>query len=198
MTPAAVTTPGTPGSSRRRPLAPVIVLVIAVVMAGLFWILIGADTAKPETGESPLLGRPAPAVTAERLGDSEPFNLQRRKGSWVVLNFFNSTCAPCKQEHPELVEFAAAQEAKGADGAELYTVMWGQDRVDDVTGFFRDNGGDWPILTDDDASIAVAFGVAKVPETWIIDPDGVVQWRIISNTSSDKIEELIARSKATA
>ena len=40
---------------------------------------------------------------------SQPFDLARRKGSWVVLNFFNSTCAPCKAEHPELVEFTEQQ-----------------------------------------------------------------------------------------
>ena len=40
-----------------------------------------------------------------------------------MLNFFQSTCLPCKAEHPELVAFAD-QQARIADGAELYTVVW--------------------------------------------------------------------------
>src|SRR5262245_47370384 len=153
-------------SSRR--VAPIVVLVVAVVMAGLFWILIAAKAEKAETAGSPLLGRPAPAVTAETL-DGQRFDLQQRKGSWVVPNFFNSTCAPCKTEHPELVEFADAQRALGTGGAELYTVVWGNDDESAVRAFFADNGGDWPIVDDTDGDIAVAFAVAKVPETWIID-----------------------------
>lgn len=178
-------------SSRR--VAPIIVLVVAVVVAGLLWILVGAKAEDSETAGSPLLGRPAPAVTAETL-DGERFDLQRRKGSWVVLNFFNSTCAPCKTEHPELVEFADQQRSLGANAAELYTVVWGNDDQDAVRRFFADNGGDWPILDDADGDIAVAFAVAKVPETWIIDPEGFVRWRVVSNTTADKISELIAEA----
>ena len=44
-------------------------------------------------------------ILTERFGlttlDDESFDLARRKGSWVVLNFFNSTCVPCVAEHPE-------------------------------------------------------------------------------------------------
>ena len=55
----------------------------------------------------------------------------------------------------------------------------------EVAGFFADNGGDWPVVYDDDGSISVAFGVAQVPETWIIDPDGVVQYRVIGPVTAD-------------
>ena len=107
--------------------------------------------------------------------DGKSFDLSRRKGSWVVLNFFQSTCLPCKAEHPELVKFAA-QQAGIADGAELYTVI--KDDPDEaVAKWFADHGGDWPIVKDDDGAIATAFGVAQVPETWIIDPSGIVAVR---------------------
>ena len=127
-------------TSRRR--APLIVAAVALVLAGLFVVLIGAKTDEADTADSPLLGRPAPAVQTTTL-DGQPFDLQRRKGSWVVLN-----------------------------------------------------GGSWPILADDDARIEVAFGVAKVPETWIIDPNGFVVSRHLGGTTDEQLTRLLAQAKA--
>ena len=108
----------------RRRVAPMIVLVVAAVLGGLFWVLAASDSGSPsEVGliDSPLIGRPAPAVRSTTI-DDEPFDLARRKGSWVVVNFFNSTCVPCKAEHPALLEFVA-QQATFDDGAEFYTFV---------------------------------------------------------------------------
>jgi cytochrome c biogenesis protein CcmG/thiol:disulfide interchange protein DsbE len=182
-----------PEVSSPRRVAPFIVLGVTAVIAGLFYILIGAKTNEAETADSPLLGRPAPVVQTTTL-DGKSFDLQRRKGSWVVLNFFNSTCVPCVQEHPELMKFATEQ-AQISDGAELYTVVWDDNRGA-VQKFFADNGGTWPILTDDDARIEVAFGVAKVPETWIIDPNGFVVSRHLGGTTDDQLTRLVGQAKA--
>ncbi len=170
------------GSARRGRVAPFVALAVAIVLAGLFVVLASSDTGGDKQVQSFLLGRPAPSVVSTTL-DDQPFDLSRRKGSWVVLNFFQSTCLPCKAEHPELVAFAA-QQAGIADGAELYTVI--KDDPDAaVAKWFADNGGDWPIVKDDDGSIATAFGVAKVPETWIIDPSGIVVGRIATTITAD-------------
>ncbi len=60
-------------------------------------------------------------------------------------------------------------------GAELVTVVW-RDSADAVQSFFDQNGGgDWPIVLDE-SNVAVAYGVAKVPETWIVDPNGVIRF----------------------
>ena len=53
-----------------------------------------------------------------------------------------------------------------------------------VAAFFEKNGGDWPKVTDPDGAIAVAFGVAKVPETWVIDPSGFVRLRIAGEVTN--------------
>lgn len=178
----------TDGESRRRGrMAPFVALAVAVVLAGLFVVLAGSEPSTNETAETHLLLRPAPAAVGE-LGDGGRFDLSRRKGSWVVLNFFTSDCVPCIQEHPDLVEFAEQQAALGVQGAELYTVVYDDNRSR-VEAFFAENGGDWPVVYDDDGSIAVGFGVSKVPETWIIDPYGVVQGRIISRVTADFLSQ---------
>ena len=176
-------TDSVPAQHGRR-IAPYISLAIAVVVAALFVVLASGKAEKPDVASSFLIGRPAPAVASTTL-DGKPFDLSRRKGSWVVLNFFQSTCLPCKAEHPELVAFAAQQKTI-ADGAELYTVI--KDDPDEaVATWFAAHGGDWPIVTDDDGSIATAFGVAQVPETWIIDPSGVVVVRHPTTITADSL-----------
>lgn len=180
--------PGADAGGRRPRVAPFIVGIVAIVAAGLIWVLTGADATPQETAETPLIDRPAPNAVGE-LADGSTFDLSRRKGSWVVINFFQSSCVPCKQEHPELVDFVDEQrrlDAQSTEYAEFYTIVWDDDRPS-VDKFFRQRGGDWPIVYDDDHSISTAFGVSKVPETWIISPDGFVRQRYISRITADAL-----------
>lgn len=174
----------------RRRVAPFVALVVALVLAGLFVVLAGADGGRNETADTPLRDRPAPAATGV-YADGTTFDLSRRKGSWVVLNFFTSNCAPCRREHPELVRFVDQQRGLGTNGAELYTIAVGGEPHDVVEAFFAGEGGDWPVVFDDDGRFSVAFGVSKVPETWIIDPDGVVRGRVISEITADFLSNSI-------
>jgi cytochrome c biogenesis protein CcmG/thiol:disulfide interchange protein DsbE len=174
---------------RRRRIAPLIVGVIAVVMAGLFVVLLSADGDSSESADSPLLGRPAPEATGT-LGDGTSFDLSRRKGSWVVLNFFDPTCIPCVQEHPELVRFSEDQARLGVDGAELYSVITRGEQPE-IEAFFAENGGDWPAIYSEADEFPVAFGVSQVPETWVVDPSGVVQLRLISKVTADQLNSIL-------
>jgi cytochrome c biogenesis protein CcmG/thiol:disulfide interchange protein DsbE len=176
----------------RKRAAPFIALAIASVCAALFVVLAGAGGDDAESADTPLLGRVAPAAVGEEA-NGDTFDLSRRKGSWVVLNFFDPTCIPCVEEHPELVEFNEGQDALGA---ELVTVVFRDDR-DGVAEFFEEEGGDWPVVYDDEGTIATAFGVALVPETWIVDPNGVVVWRTINKVTAEQLSDVIAGMSST-
>ena len=147
-----------------------------VLLLAFLVVLAMAKPGDSESASSPLLGQAAPVVKSTTIGGGD-FDLARRKGSWVVLNFFNSTCVPCRQEHPFLVDFAKEQESSD-NAVELYTVV-NDDADGPVQAFFDANGGDWPVVRDDDGAISVAFGVAKVPESWVVDPNGFVRLRIM-------------------
>ena len=177
--------------TRRR--SPLIAAAVGAVLVGLLAVLALADPGNSDTAESPLLGRPAPAVRSTTV-DGAAFDLSRRKGSWVVLNLFNSTCVPCRNEHPQLVAFEEAQQS-AADPVELYTVV-NDDSDEAVSAFFGANGGGWPKVKDDDGAISVAFGVAKVPETWVIDPNGFVRLRIIGELTEGFLQERIDMMRA--
>lgn len=170
--------------SERTRIAPFVVLGVAVVMIGLVVVLLGGDD--KGTPRVTAMAKPAPAAASTTL-DGAPFELSRRKGSWVVLNFFNSTCAPCRAEHPELVRFHEQQRQLGLAGAELYTVVFDNDSDDAVRRYFDEFGGDWPIVRDPDGTIGVAFGVFQVPETWVIDPDGVIRLRFVGQITADEL-----------
>jgi cytochrome c biogenesis protein CcmG/thiol:disulfide interchange protein DsbE len=181
------------GGPRPRRVAPVIAVAVAVVV-GLFVAMAAVvKGGSKDTAETPLLGQPAPVVETTTI-DGRPFDLARRRGSWVVLNFFSTWCRPCVEEHPDLVRFANGQAAQPG-GAELYSVIFNDDPAE-VERFFAERGGDWPKLVDPDGRIQVAFGVAKSPETWIIDPAGVVRARVISTVTAETLSGLLAQLQA--
>ena len=174
-----------------RPVAPFLAGGIGVILLAFLVILALAKPGDSDSASSPLLGQAAPVVRSSTI-DNQPFDLARRKGSWVIFNFFNSTCVPCRQEHPMLISFDKEQ-LTSEDPVELYSIV-NDDSDDAVRAFFDVNGGDWPKIRDDNGAIAVAFGVAKVPESWVIDPNGFVRLRIIGaltdNFLTERMDEL--------
>ncbi|MEY2966016.1 MAG: cytochrome c biosis protein CcmG [Actinomycetota bacterium] len=179
----------------RSRVAPWAAAAAGVVIAGLLAVLVLAEPGSSDDASSPLLGNPAPAVVSTTL-EGDRFDLSRRKGSWVVLNFFNSTCVPCIREHPVLVEWEASQ-GTASDPVELYTIV-NDDSDEAVTSFFTANGGDWPKIRDDDGAIAVAFGVAKVPETWVIDPAGFVRLRVLGEIEKGFLESRLGELRSAS
>ena len=168
---------------REVPVAPLVVAALAVVVGLLFWILLVAGGDRAPSAATPLLDQPAPAAVGTS-DDGTPFELSRRKGSWVVLNFFTHNCVPCIQEHPELIDFVDQQRSLGGQGAEFYSIVQTSTRAE-VEAYFAEHGGDWPVVYDDDYDFQIEFGVVQVPETWIVDPNGVVRGRWIGEVESE-------------
>jgi cytochrome c biogenesis protein CcmG/thiol:disulfide interchange protein DsbE len=178
-----------PAAPPRRSVA-IIALSVTAVCAVFFVVLVFAkgssDTAKTE-----LLGQAAPRIESTTV-DGQSFDLATRRGSWVVLNFFATWCTPCRGEHPELLRFA---ETHAGSGVELVSIADATDTKSAIDSFVSQNGGagDWPIVTDPSSQVRISYGVAKTPETWIVDPNGVVRARIITTVTATKLDELLQR-----
>jgi cytochrome c biogenesis protein CcmG, thiol:disulfide interchange protein DsbE len=174
---------------RRRPrTALFVVLPIALVLALFVGVL---ATRKPATDRkvfSPLVGRTAPALASKTI-DGNRFDLIDTRGQWVVVNFFASWCVPCQREHPQLRAFAEQHDKTG--DAQVVAVVFGDD-VRAVQAFFAERGGDWPVVRDDHGGISARYGVAGVPETFIVSPDGVVRAKIASRVTAAGLDQLIA------
>ena len=111
----------------------------------------------------------------------------------MVVNFFATWCVPCRIEHSELEKFHQAHEATG--DATVVAVVF-SDSSQAVKEFRSDEGGTWPMLTDPGGKIALHFGVSGVPESFLIDPDGIVRSRILGGVRAVDLDRLLAEARA--
>jgi len=165
---------------------------VGIVLVALVAVLATSDPASSRLADSPLLGRRAPVIEGTSLLSGEAFDLADERGRWVVVNFFATWCEPCKAEHPDLVRFAAAHEAP--DDARVVSVVF-SDQPADVERFFDERGGDWAVI-DDTTGIVPAWGVTGVPESFLVDPNGVVVAKILGGVTAEGLEDLLLRAQA--
>jgi cytochrome c biogenesis protein CcmG/thiol:disulfide interchange protein DsbE len=187
----AATTTARAGVRRRPALWGAV--AVGVVLALFVVVLATRDPATNRTVDSPLLGKPARALAGESVLDGEAFDLRDAEGRWVLVNFFATWCEPCRKEHPELVRFS--QDHQVADDARVVSVVF-EDQADDVERWFRDNGGDWPVVDSPDGSIVVDWSVSGVPESYLVDPSGGVRAKIVGGVDAEKLDELLRRVQA--
>ena len=163
--------------------------VVAVLVALMVGILATRDPSAERQTDSPLLGRIAPAVAGTTL-DGDAFDIDEWRGRWVVVNFFASWCIPCIEEHPQLIAFHDSHRAAG--DAAVVSVTY-DNTTDDARDYFAENGGGWPVVDDPENRIGVAYGVARVPESFLISPTGVVVQRLIGGVTADQLDRIIVQ-----
>lgn len=162
-------------------------VVVAVVVVALVAVLATRAPSSERQTRSRLLGRIAPA-TAGRTLDGGSVDIDDFRGRWVMVNFFASWCVPCLSEHPELKAFDEEHEGKG--DAVLIGVTY-DNKAEDAKAFFAQRRGSWPVIDDPDNSIAVAYGMARVPETFVIAPNGIVVQRFAGEVTKEELDAVI-------
>jgi peroxiredoxin len=169
-------------------------LSVAVVVAVLVAVLASAGPASQVQAFSPLLGKPAPAITGKALDGSGMHSLSQYGGKWVLVNFAASWCPPCVQETPQLQTFLHDHAASG-DAVILGVVDDEGDKAN-LASFLRSRHATWPVV--DDPSSTVAYGVGKLPESYVIDPRGTVVANIAGEVNAEQLNALIAKYSAPA
>lgn len=165
-----------------------IVLPVAVIMALFVVLLATRDRGDTAFEGFDLEGKVAPAVVGTTI-DGDTFDLDDHRGSFVVVNFFQTTCIPCVQEHPELVRFHDTYSPSGF--ATVVSVAF-DDRPSNIREFFAEYGGDWPVIATDTGPIAVAYGVPLVPESVLVAPTGEVITKLEGGILMSDLEAVIA------
>jgi cytochrome c biogenesis protein CcmG, thiol:disulfide interchange protein DsbE len=145
-------------------------------------------TKDPNAIPSPLPGRPAPEFALAVMDQPDTVRLADLRGNVVVLNFWASWCLECRHEHSDL---SIAAQMFEPQGVRFYGVLY-NDTPANGRAWIREMGGQsYPALLDEGSRTAVSYGLYGVPETFIIDRDGIVVHKQIGPITLRKLTELI-------
>ena len=159
------------------PLA-VFVLLVAFLAAGL--------KLDPREVPSPLIGKPAPGFALTRL-DDEAKTIRRDDmlGQVWILNVWASWCAACRDEHPHLVAFSRTKSVP------LIGLNYKDTRPAGLGWLARFGNPYDASLFDVDGRVGIDFGVYGVPETFVIDKQGVIRFKQIGPVTPEVLEKRI-------
>jgi cytochrome c biogenesis protein CcmG/thiol:disulfide interchange protein DsbE len=152
-----------------------------LVVAAIFAVALNRA---PEKGQafvkSALIGKPAPDFTLPSVTDpGENVTMAQFRGRWTLLNVWGTWCVECRVEHPVLLDIQ--REGKVA--------LLGLDYKDDPEAairWLRDLGNPYDAVADDsEGRAAIDLGVYGAPETFLIDPDGIIVHKQVGAVSSE-------------
>lgn len=168
---------------RRRPVIAASLVAGVAALIGFLTVSVGRPTGPVDT---PIVGRPAAGFDLETL-DGGRLSLADLRGSAVVLNFWASSCPPCREEAPLLT---AADATYGPRGVRILGVVY-LDSSDNASDFMRRYGQTYPGLLDPGIRAAIDYGVFAIPETFFIDASGVVRSRQVGALTEDDLRRQI-------
>lgn len=158
-------------------------LVIVALLAALFVLLALGLRKDPREIPSPLIGKPAPDFRLPLLGEKDrflaPADLQ---GKVWLLNVWASWCSACREEHPLLLELARRRllPIVGLDY---------KDAPDAAQAWLRQQGDPYTLRpVDADGRVGIDWGVYGVPETFVVDRQGVIRYKHIGPITAESLE----------
>lgn len=163
-----------PESARRHarqwlPWLPVFVLSILALL-----FVVALFTVDHRHMPSALIGKAAPDFVLPTLDDDPETTLNRADligDVPVIVNFWASWCPPCRAEHSNLMALARRGDIR------LIGINY-RDQNDPARRFLDELGNPFSkVGRDQDGRVAVDFGVYGVPETFILSPQGMIQYR---------------------
>jgi cytochrome c biogenesis protein CcmG/thiol:disulfide interchange protein DsbE len=147
--------------------------IVALLVLPLLWVLGWGFGHDPHAVPSVLESRPAPAFTLQSL-DGKSVSLAGLRGRPVVINFWASWCEPCAVEHGALQAMA-----KAYDGRVQFLGIVYQDTAENAAQYLKSQGNAFPQLLDPDTRVAIDYGIAGVPESFVIDAQGVIRKKFV-------------------
>ena len=158
-------------------------LAVFAVLVGFMYVGLSRD---PREVPSPLIGKAAPAFDLERLHEpGKRLATTDLKGQVWLLNVWASWCVSCRVEHPLLLELSKAK----------IVPIVGLDYKDkDAEGkaWLVQNGDPYNLsIVDRDGRVGIDYGVYGVPETFVIDKQGVIRHKHIGPVTAEALEKTI-------
>lgn len=149
------------------PLA-VFILVVVVLAVGI------AESPYKNRVPSPLIGKQAPEFSLPSLADpAREVSSQQLRGHWYLFNVWGTWCVSCRMEQPELLAIART----GA--VPIIGLDW-RDNRDDALGYLEKEGNPYQrIAVDTAGNEAIRWGVYGAPETFLVNPEGIIVYKVI-------------------
>ena len=140
----------------------------------------------PHEIPSPLINKPAPAFQLTQLQEpGKGFSAEEMRGKVWLLNAWASWCVSCREEHPLLLEFSKSSPAP------IYGLDY-KDSRDDALSWLNEFGNPYVLSAfDADGRVGIDFGVYGVPETYVIDRNGVIRFKQIGPITREVWEQTI-------
>lgn len=161
-----------------------------LIPLGIFIVLVGflavGLNLNPREVPSPLIDKPAPAFSVPQLHRADKtISRDDLKGKVWLLNVWASWCVSCRQEHPLLVDLAKS----GA--VPIYGLNY-KDQREAGLKWLAEHGNPYVISAyDQDGRVGIDYGVYGVPETFLIDKNGVIRYKHIGPVTPDALKDII-------
>lgn len=158
-----------------------------LVVASLMLLFLGMmlSDRNPNEIDSVLIGKPAPEFSLASLKEGAPAltAADLNTGAPVLVNFFASWCVPCRAEHENLMVLAGEYQIP------VIGIAYKND-ADKARGFLMELGNPFNKTgLDLDGRVGIDWGVSGVPETFLIDGDGVIRYRHWGPIVGDSLAE---------
>lgn len=143
-------------------------------------------TLKPSEVPSPFINKPAPSFTLPQLASPEDtFSPEAMKGQVWLLNVWASWCASCRDEHPLLVELSKS------GFVPIYGLNY-KDKREEALAWLERFGDPYALsISDAEGRVGIDYGVYGVPETYVIDRNGVIRYKHIGPLTPDALQSKI-------
>ena len=130
--------------------------------------------------------KPALEITVNSL-TNVPLKLSALKGKVVLLNFWATWCPPCREEIPSMMKLNSAMAGKPF---QMVSVSIDEGGVPEIESFFKASGYSLPTYTDTDGAAVKAYGITGVPESFVIDKNGILVKKVIGPLAWDSPETI--------
>ena len=160
-----------------------------IIFAALGLLLAYGLNLDPRKIPSPLIGKSLPAFSLPTVADpARKVGRDDMLGRVYLLNVWASWCVACRQEHPFLNELARNKVVP------IIGLNY-KDKREDALGWLRSLGNPYELsLSDTDGRLGIDLGVYGVPETFVIDKQGVIRYKQIGPITPEAWEkELLPR-----
>ena len=157
--------------------------VIFMIVAIFLFVGLGLN---PHEVPSPLVGKPAPAFSLPQLHEPEKqFSLQDMKGKVWLFNVWASWCGGCEQEHPLFMELARRNVVP-------ILGMAYKDQPENSKMWLHRGGNPYAlVVTDIEGRVGIDYGVYGVPETYVIDKQGIIRHKHIGAVTMQDLDKKI-------